>query len=197
MGSSKKRGSFEEERVLRSSGPKIEEPPSSILGLEDRRTPSHLQSSIFEAEDRRSPHLRSSASKNGSEIDGRRGGTSSSEERRTSPSSTFSTRRTNNSLYLPSSRPEEWTKKSLVLLLPTLSPRPPAPVSYVSSGLDLQTDLSPWGSIRRSRSALYSVHLSPGRTVLSAFSSARPRSAAHRTPRLDPPVVCPGFEFDS
>ena len=39
---------------LRSSEPKIEDPPSSIFGAEDRRTP-HLQSSIFGAENRRTP----------------------------------------------------------------------------------------------------------------------------------------------
>ena len=40
---------------------------------------------------------------------------------------------------------------------------------------------------------------SPGRTVLSASCTARPRPALPSRcapPRTDPPVVCPGFGFD-
>ena len=97
--------------VLRSSGPKNEEPHLRFSKPKDRRT-AYLRSSIFGPGDRRTPHLRSSVLKNGFEDrtkDGKGGcdffedgevlRSSRSEERRTPPSSIFGAGRTKNAPY--------------------------------------------------------------------------------------------------
>ena len=146
--------------VLRSSKPNVEEPP-------------HLQSSIFDPEDRRTPHLRSSAPMNGSRIGQkteRRGGAISSKiggvlrrwegffdlpgpKTKNSPSSIFGIRRMTNLLFPLSTR----RSKNPTFFFWPLSPRPiTTSPSQLSWDLDLQPDLIPWRSVRRSRSALYS-----------------------------------------
>ena len=65
---------FEEPSHLRRTSPIFEEPPL-IFVLRPRRSKNPSPSSIFGAEDRRTPpHLRSSAPKNGSKIEQKRGG---------------------------------------------------------------------------------------------------------------------------
>ena len=161
----KKGGRFFEKGVLRRRGGPSKNLFSSFFEAEDRRP------LIFDLQSRRSKNppsgtldLRSPRSKNPpSSIFGpkngpkigrkkRGGGTSSSEERRT-PHLRPSPHEERRTPYLTPSRPEEWTKNPLVLIIPTPSLLG-ASSSQLSWGLDLQTDLSPWKSIRRSRSGV-------------------------------------------
>ena len=139
---------FEEPANFRKP-PIFEEPlPSSIVDLENRRTP-HLQSSIFELEDLRTPHLRSSIPKNGSKIGRKTGGSTSSkmgngilrrweeflrssgaEERITSPFSIFEAERTNNILDFARFRLRRRRTTHLRLLVAPLDRSQPAPLSY-------------------------------------------------------------------
>ena len=96
---------------------------------------------------------------------------SGSEKRRTSASSTSSAGGTKNPFPLPPSRLEGRRSLPHFRHLPTPFPRPMASSSsQLFWDLDLQTDLPPWRSVRRSRSALYSGLRSTRRFKLRKWS---------------------------